>query len=351
MSADGATRRVLRWSLAHPLFWPLLALGLLLLGNGLFNPGFLALQWRDGHLYGNLVDIANRAAPLVLVSLGMTLVIAVRGLDISVGAVLAIAATVAAWTIARTQAAGAEGLLPLFAAIAAALAAAAACGLWNGLLVVKLGLQPIIATLVLMVAGRGIAQLLSDGQILTIYYEPFAFLGNGFLFGLPFSLFMVALVFVGLKLLLERSALGLFVRAIGHNPVAAHVAGVRARAITWAAYVFCGFSAGLAGLLVSSNVASADANNAGQLLELDAILAVSLGGTALAGGRFSLAGSLVGALIIQALTTTIYAIGVPPQVNLVVKALLVLVVLLLQSPAFRAQLRARARLAGHGGGA
>ena len=108
MSADGATRRVLRWSLAHPLFWPLLALGLLLLGNGLFNPGFLALQWRDGHLYGNLVDIANRAAPLVLVSLGMTLVIAVRGLDISVGAVLAIAATVAAWTIARTQAAGAE---------------------------------------------------------------------------------------------------------------------------------------------------------------------------------------------------------------------------------------------------
>ena len=146
-------------------------------------------------------------------------------------------------------------------------------------------------------------------------------------------------------------ALGLFVRAIGHNPVAAHVAGVRARAITWAAYVFCGFSAGLAGLLVSSNVASADANNAGQLLELDAILAVSLGGTALAGGRFSLAGSLVGALIIQALTTTIYAIGVPPQVNLVVKAMLVLVVLLLQSPAFRAQLRARARLAGHGGGA
>ena len=92
-----------------------------------------------------------------------------------------------------------------------------------------------------------IAQLLSDGQILTIYYDPFAFLGNGFLFGLPFSLFVVALVFVGLKLLLERSALGLFVRAIGHNPVAAHVAGVRARAITWAAYVFCGFSAGLAG--------------------------------------------------------------------------------------------------------
>ena len=344
MSRHGnATRlgQMLRGSLAHPLFWPVLALALLLLGNGLFNPGFLSLQWRDGHLYGNLVDIANRAAPLVLVSLGMTLVIAVRGLDISVGAVLALAATVAAWTIGRMQAAGGEGLAPLFVAIAAALGVALLCGLWNGLLVVRLGLQPIIATLVLMVAGRGIAQLISDGQILTIYYEPFAFLGNGFLFGLPFSLFVVATVFAGLKLLLDRSALGLFVRAIGHNPVAAHVAGVRAKAITWALYAFCGLSAGLAGLLVSSNVASADANNAGQLLELDAILAVALGGTALAGGRFSLAGSLVGALIIQALTTTIYAIGVPPQVNLVVKALLVMAVLLLQSPEFRAGVRAR----------
>jgi ribose/xylose/arabinose/galactoside ABC-type transport system permease subunit len=327
--------------LAHPLFWPLAALALLLAGNGLFNPGFLALQWRDGHLYGNLIDIANRAAPLALVSLGMTMVIAVRGLDISVGAVLAIAATVAAWTITRMQS-GAEGdgLLPLFAAIGAALGVACLCGLWNGLLVVKAGMQPIIATLILMVAGRGLAQLISDGQIITIYYEPYGYLGNGFLFGLPFSLFVVVAVFVGLQWLLTRTALGLFVRAIGHNPVAAYVAGVRARAITPALYVFCGFCAGLAGLLVSSNVASADANNAGQLLELDAILAVSLGGSALAGGRFSLAGSVAGALIIQTLTTTIYSVGVPPQVNLVVKAMLVAAVLLLQSPRFRGQVHA-----------
>ncbi|KAB7767418.1 ABC transporter permease [Xanthomonas maliensis] len=338
VSADLAARPA-RWRvlLAQPLLWPLLTLALLLVGNGVFTPGFLALEWRDGHLYGTVVDIANRAAPLALVSLGMTLVIAVRGLDISVGAVLAIAATVAAWTIAQVGAG--SGLWPLFAALGLALAAAALCGLWNGLLVIKAGMQPIIATLILMVAGRGLAQLLSGGQILTIYYPPYAFLGNGFLFGLPFSLFVVAAVFVAVALLIERSALGLFVRAIGHNPVAAHVAGVRAGAITLALYVFCSFSAGLAGVLVSSNVASADANNAGQLFELDAILAVSLGGTALGGGRFSLAGSLVGALIIQTLTTTIYAIGVPPQVNLVVKAALVFAVLLLQSADFRAQLR------------
>lgn len=323
--------------MSRPLFWPLAALLLLLLANGLFNPGFLSLQWRDGHLYGNLIDIANRAAPLALVAMGMTLVIAVRGLDISVGAVMAIAATVAAWTITRLGAGNGSGLLPLFAAFGAALGAAVLCGLWNGLLVSKLGMQPIVATLILMVAGRGLAQLISDGQILTIYYAPYVYLGKGFLFGLPFALFVVAIIFIALQLLLNRTALGLFVRAIGENPRAAHMAGVRASTITPALYVFCGFSAGLAGLLVSSNVSSADANNAGQLFELDAILAVALGGGALAGGRFSLAGSLIGALIIQALATTIYSIGIAPQVTLVVKAVLVIAVLLLQAPRFRSQ--------------
>ncbi|WP_295862368.1 ABC transporter permease [uncultured Xanthomonas sp.] len=320
---------------AHPLCWPLATLVVLLLGNGLFDPGFLSLQWRDGHLYGSLVDIGNRAAPLALVAMGMTLVIAVRGLDISVGAVVAIAATVAAWMIGG----GEHSRFPLWAVLLAPLLVAALCGLWNGLLVVKVGMQPIIATLILMVAGRGIAQLIGDGQILTIYYAPYFYLGNGFLLGLPFALFVVAAVFAALQLLLGRTALGLFVRAIGHNPRAARVAGVRARLIAVLLYVFCAFSAGLAGLLISSNVKSADANNAGQLMELDAILAVTLGGTLLDGGRFSLAGSVIGALIIQTLTATIYAFGVPAQVTMLIKALLVFAVMLLQSPTFRAHLR------------
>jgi simple sugar transport system permease protein len=100
-------------------------------------------------------------------------------------------------------------------------------------------------------------------------------------------------------------------------------------------YVFCALTAGVAGLIISSNVKSADGNNAGQLMELDAILAVALGGTALTGGRFSLAGSIVGALILQTLTSMIYSSGVPPEVNMVVKAVLVFAVMLLQSPEFR----------------
>ena len=315
----------------HALFWPVATLLLLIILNAAMNPGFLAIAWRDGHLYGSLIDILNRAAPLALVSAGMTLVIAARGLDISVGAVVAIAAAVAAVVIGSTSSLG--------AAIAAALGVALLCGLWNGALVVGVGMQPIIATLILMVAGRGVAQLITNGQILTIYYAPYDFLGNGFLLGLPFAAVLAGAVIVLLHLLLSVTPLGLFIRAIGVNPVASRIAGVRARPITVCLYAFCGLMAGVAGLIISSNVKSADANNAGQLLELDAILAVTLGGTALTGGKFSLAGTVLGALIIQTLTSTIYSLGVPPEVNLVFKAALIFVVMLLQSPDFRASLK------------
>jgi galactofuranose transport system permease protein len=334
---------VRRWT-SHPLFWPACTLLLLLAVNAVFNPGFWQLQWRDGHLYGSVIDILNRAAPLAVVALGMTLVIATRGIDISVGAVVAIAAAVAALLIGGDLVVK-DGVqtyvsrLPMGLAIAAALAAAALCGLWNGLLVARAGMQPIIATLILMVAGRGIAQLLTGGQIITVYYAPYFFLGNGFLLGLPFAVFIAAAVWALLHLLMTRTALGLFIQAIGINPSASRLAGLPERLITVCVYVFCGFAAGVAGLLISSNVKSADGNNAGMLMELDAILAVTLGGTLLTGGRFSLAGSVLGALIIQSLTSTIYSIGVPPEINMLVKAAVVFVVMLLQSAEFRAALR------------
>jgi galactofuranose transport system permease protein len=325
----------------HPLFWPCVTLLLLIALNAGVNPGFLALELRDGHLYGNLVDILNRAAPLALVSTGMTLVIAARGLDISVGAVVAITAATAAILIggALNLDGATASRFPMWFALLAALGVATLCGLWNGALVVGVGMQPIIATLILMVAGRGVAQLITGGQILTIYYPPYSFLGNGYLFGLPFAAVLATLVIVALYAVLTLTPLGLFIRAIGINPLAARIAGVRARPITLALYGFCGLTAGLAGLIISSNVKSADANNAGQLLELDAILAVTLGGTALTGGRFSLAGTALGALIIQTLTSTIYSLGVPPEVNLVFKAALIFAVMLLQSAEFRATVR------------
>ena len=324
----------------HHLFWPIATLLLILGINALLNPGFWVLQWRDGHLYGSIIDILNRAAPLMLVSLGMTLVIATRGIDISVGAVVAICAAIAALMIGGKLVI-VDGVpahvsrFPMWLAISCALLAGLLCGLWNGILISKIGLQPIIATLILMVAGRGVAQLLTDGQIVTVYYPPYFFIGGGYLWGLPFSLFIAAFVFLVVHLVLTKTALGLFIESIGINPAAARLAGVRERLISICVYAFCGLTAAIAGLIISSNVKSADGNNAGNLLELDAILAVTLGGTLLTGGRFSLTGSIIGALIIQTLTSTIYSIGVPPEINLLVKAAVVFVVMLLQSAEFR----------------
>jgi ribose/xylose/arabinose/galactoside ABC-type transport system permease subunit len=332
-SARQSARRIA----GHPLFAPALVLALLVLVGAATSPGFLRIAWHEGHLSGSLIDVLNRAAPLMLVSLGMMMVIAIRGIDISVGAVVAIAAAVSATLL--QHATEASGISMLLLAIGGALLAAALCGAWNAVLVVKVGMQPIVATLILMIAGRGIAQLITDGQIVTIYYPPYFQLGNGFLLGIPIALIIAVAVALGLHLALSRTALGLFVRAIGLNPLAAHVAGVRARAIAFWLYVFCGLTAGIAGLIISSNVKSADGNNAGQLLELDAILAVAIGGTSLGGGRFTVAGTLLGALIIQTLTSVIYSSGLPPQANLAVKAVLVFAVLLLQSAVVRDAMR------------
>jgi ribose/xylose/arabinose/galactoside ABC-type transport system permease subunit len=336
-TSRNALGKLLSFAGSHQLLAPLASLAVLLVIGTLTNPGFLKVTWQDGHLQGALIDVLNHAAPLILVSLGMMTVIAIRGIDISVGAVVAISAAVAATLVSQADAA--SGIGPLFVAIGGALAAAAMCGLWNGLLVVKVGMQPIVATLILMIAGRGIAQLITGGQIITIYYPPYYFIGNGYLLGLPVALVIALVAMLALQLALTRTALGLFIRAIGFNPEAAHIAGVRARGISVCLYTMCGLVAGVAGLIISSNVKSADGNNAGQLLELDAILAVALGGTSLNGGRFTVAGTVIGALIIQTLTTVIYASGLPPQVNLAFKAVLVFAALLLQSTGVRDFLR------------
>ena len=310
------------------LFWPLVALGLVMIFNFFFTPNFFRLEIKDGHLFGSLVDILNRGAPLMLMALGMTAVIATGGVDLSVGAVAAISA--AAATILIGGVTGATDT-PLPLVILAALGAAVACGLWNGLLVSRGNIQPMVATLVLMVAGRGIAQLITDGQIITIYYPPFFYFGGGFLLGLPFTLFIVAGVSLLAWLMTRRTAIGLFIESVGANANASFYSGVNEKNVKLLVYVFCAFCAGIAGIIISSNVKSADANYVGLYMELDAILAVVIGGTLMTGGRFSLAGSILGALLIQSVTTTIYAFGVPPEVVLVVKSVVVLFVVLLYS--------------------
>ncbi|KRF03627.1 sugar ABC transporter permease [Paenibacillus sp. Soil766] len=316
----------------HHLFWPLTFLCALLVFNLLYSPDFFSIKIREGHLYGSVIDILNFGSPLIIVSIGMTLVIAAtKGVDLSVGSVVAISGAIACMNISN----GDGSLLNVIVSVGIALIISVVLGIWNGFLVANIGMQPIIATLILMVSGRGVSQLITSGQIITISNSNYKFIGAGSLATLPFSIFIVAIVFLIAYLLTRKTALGLFIESVGCKPTASKLAGVKSKTIMFFVYMFCGLCAGVAGLILSSNVSSADGNNAGLWYELDAILAVVIGGTSLTGGRFYLAGTLVGALIIQTLTTTIYMIGVPPEVTLVVKAFVVLIVCLIQSESFR----------------
>lgn len=288
-------------------------------------PGFFDLSFANGRLYGSPIDILNRGAPVALLAIGMTLVIATGGIDLSVGAVMAICGAIAASAI--TSGAG----LP--AALLLALAAGIGCGLWNGLLVAVLGIQPIVATLILMVAGRGIAQLVTGGTILTFNDAGLAWLGSGTLFGLPTPVVIWLAFGLAVALVVRRSALGMLIEAVGINRRASMLAGVNARLLIIAAYMVSGLCAAIAGIIVAADIRGADANNAGLFLELDAILAVVVGGTSLLGGHFSLIASLIGAMIIQAVNTGILVAGFPPEFNLVIKAVIVLAILVVQSPA------------------
>jgi simple sugar transport system permease protein len=188
-----------------------------------------------------------------------------------------------------------------------------------------------VATLILMVAGRGIAQLITNGQIMTIYYTPYYWFGNGFILGLPVSIYIVALVLILGWVLVRKTSIGLFIESVGINAKSAYYSGINEKNVKLLAYAFCGFCGAIAGLLLSSYVHSADGNNNGLYYELDAILSVVLGGTLMTGGRFSLLASAIGAVVIWTFTVTVYSLGVPANALLAAKAVLVLVVILLYS--------------------
>jgi simple sugar transport system permease protein len=314
------------------VIWALVALGLLLGLNAAFTPGFFHLEMRDGHLYGSLVDILDRAAPVTLMSLGMALVIATGGIDLSVGSVMAISGAVTALTLT----AGASGPVALMAALGAGLIA----GLINGSLVAYIGIQPIVATLILMVSGRGVAQLLTDGQPRTFSNDFIEAFGSGFFLTLPFSVTVVVITLVIIGLLVRWTALGLYLESVGNSPKASRLSGLPVPGTLLFAYATAGICAGLAGVVGAADIKTADANTAGLYYELDAILAVVIGGTALTGGRFTLIGSVIGALLMQALTTTILARGIQMEWTQVVKASVILIVCILQSRAMREKLLA-----------
>jgi ribose/xylose/arabinose/galactoside ABC-type transport system permease subunit len=332
--ASSAVRRVV----GHSLFWPSAALVVLLLACGIVSPGFLDVTVQDGHLFGQLVDIARTAVPYLLLALGMCLVISTGGIDLSVGAVMAISLAVALTYLDSSPSAGTVGAA--LTALALGLAAGLVAGAFNGFMVSVLGIQPFVATIILMVAGRGIALLFTRGQITTTHSPPFKYIGSGFVLGVPMPIVLGAVVFVGVALMVRRTALGMMLEAIGINGRASRLSGVKAGAVIFIVYVASGVLAGLAGMVYGAPTMAADANNIGLMFEMYAIMVVVIGGTKLDGGKFYLGGLIVGAMIVATLERAVIIFHFPSSTKLVFNALVLAAVCLAASPSLRGR-RAR----------
>lgn len=319
------------------LFLPIVCLVAVLLLNVIKTPDFFNVSIQNGVLYGYIIDVINRASELVILAVGMTLVTAASGgQDISVGAIMAVAAAVCCQVLSGGEVSVTEYASPLILAVVAAILASALCGAFNGFLVAKLNIQPMVATLILYTAGRGIAQLITNGQITYIRVDSYKMAG-GYIgkCPIPTPVFFAVIAVILVAVILKKTALGLYIESVGINGKAARLVGLNSTMIKFLTYVICGVLAGIAGIVASSRIYSADANNIGLNLEMDAILAVALGGNFLGGGKFSLVGSVIGAYTIQALTTTLYAMNVKADQLPVYKAIVVIIIVTLQSEVFK----------------
>ena len=318
-SASPATARALRQLRRHG---GLVALLVLVLVNIAITPNFLQLQT----LFVNISQVAT----IAIVAIGMTLVIATGGIDLSVGAVMALAGALAP-LIFLSPFGVAYPALGLVAAFTLPLLAAMACGLFNGFMVSVLRVQPIIATLILFISGRGIAQVLTNGNLQTFSNPSFSYLGTGRILGLPFQGWL-ALALAGLVYwLVTRTLFGRYLLAIGGNERAARLSGVPVRRVKFGAYVICAGLAGIAGLIVVAINSASDAGRNGNLMELDAIAAAVVGGALLQGGRAPIFGAVLGAVIIQLVKYTLLANGVEDEVALIAKAFIIVVAVYLQA--------------------
>ena len=316
------------------LFMPIFCLAVMLVAAVIASPDFFKIGVQNGVLYGRIIDVINRGSEVVILAVGMTLVVsASAGTDISVGAVMAVVAAVTCAFTAGGQQSVNEYINNPFLGALLGILVGVLCGCFNGFLVARLKIQPMVATLILFTAGRGIAQLLTNGQITYVRVESFKMLGASIPgVPIPTSIFVTVIMVVLTMVLLKKTAMGLYIESVGINSRAARLVGLKYTMILFMVYAFSGFCASIAGLINSSRIYSADANNIGLNLELDAILAVALGGNSLAGGKFSLLGSVIGAYTIQTLTTTLYAVSVSSDQIPVYKAIVVVIIVSLQSP-------------------
>ncbi|AGZ38777.1 ABC transporter permease [Actinoplanes friuliensis] len=296
--------RIKAWLPAYGVY---VAIALLLVYNVLFTPNFLA--------WSNLRIQLIQVAPIVIVALGMALVIGTEGIDLSVGSVMALAAA----------------LIPLYlgygviAAILVSLVAGVLVGLINGTLVARVGLQPIVATLALFVGGRGLALVISDGQLKDVRNDDLIYLGSGDFLRIPVLVWIAALLVLVVAFVVRRTVFGRRLLAIGGNRPATELAGVPVKRVLITVYVVCSVLASIAGLLAVARIQSSDASAVGLLIELSAITAVVVGGTPLTGGKVRVLGTVAGALLMQLVVATMIKHNLQPSTTEMVQAVIILI--------------------------
>jgi ribose/xylose/arabinose/galactoside ABC-type transport system permease subunit len=290
-----------------PKYGVYLAIVLLVLYNIFFTPYFLT--------WSNLRIQLIQVAPVVIVALGMALVIGTEGIDLSVGSVMALAAA----------------LIPLYlgyglaGAIMVSLLAGVAVGLINGVLVARVGLQPIVATLALFVGGRGLAVVISKGKLEDVRNPGLIRLGSGDLLGIPILVWIAAALVLVVAFLVRRTVFGRRLLAIGGNRPATELAGLPVKRVLITVYVLCSVLASIAGLLSVARIQSSDASAVGLLIELSAITAVVVGGTPLTGGRVRVFGTVAGALLMQLVIATMIKHNLPPSTTEMAQAVIILI--------------------------
>lgn len=349
----------------NPLFLPLICVLLVLAVNVVYDISqgsafydFFRISMQTSAagnqlLSGRLITILNRGSEVAILAIGMTLVVsASAGTDISVGSVMSLCASfccmlVAGFDVSAVNSSS-EFAMPLVVGLLGALLMGCLCGAFNGTLVAYLNIQPMVATLILWSAARAIGLLLCNNLIVYIRTEEYAVFG-GYIGFMPTPIIIAILCIAAVSLVLKYTAMGMYIQSVGINKRASRIAGLNSKRIIFMCYLLCGLCAGIAGIVNSSRITSADANNIGLNMELDAILAVALGGNSLGGGRFNLAGSIIGAYTIQAITTTMYNLGVSSAVTPVFKAVVVIVIVAIQAPPVKAWFRKQAAARKTGG--
>ena len=321
---------VVKKLLSSNLTWSVVALIVLIIICTISDHQFLSLSWNKntGGLSGPLITMLQESARYLMIATGMTLVISTAGIDLSVGSVMAVAGAAAMQLLSAG--------VNVWMVILLSLLIGLAIGCINGALVSILGLQPFITTLIMMLAGRGLAKVITSGQNTDASSvaggAPLKWMANGFILGIPAN-FVIALVIVALVgLLCRKTAMGMMIESVGINPEASRMTGIKPKKILFLVYAVSGVLAAVAGLFATASVMRIDVVKTGQDLEMYAILAVVIGGTSLLGGKFSLAGSALGAVIIAMIRKTIITLGIDSAATPAFFAAVVIVICVMQAP-------------------